>query len=257
MKLSGLLAIGDHRKRRSETGDPLETLQKIIDIEAFRPMLEARLGYSDASKGGRLPYNPVMTFRMLILARWGSPARNCQDDNRGSDAWADIPIASRPVRNGCVGQADARACPPGQRDQISGAIDGRACLRPAERPHGPVHPPNRHQTSDGQDRLGQHRLRHGPPRLPRATHDDRTAAPEIQGNAPDQHPKTTKFASSGAKAAGIRAAPARFTRLSPRPLSRLRGWRPLPAVPTTRASNAELPANEVASGIRFDRRLFR
>jgi hypothetical protein len=41
MKLSGLFAIGDHLKRLSEAGDPLETLDRIIDFEAFRPMLDA------------------------------------------------------------------------------------------------------------------------------------------------------------------------------------------------------------------------
>lgn len=49
MKLSGLFAIGDHLKRLSETGDPLETVNAIIDFEAFRPVLLGGLAYSDGT----------------------------------------------------------------------------------------------------------------------------------------------------------------------------------------------------------------
>ena len=41
-KLAGLFAIGDRLKRLSETGDPLETLDVIIDFEAFRSVLRQR-----------------------------------------------------------------------------------------------------------------------------------------------------------------------------------------------------------------------
>ena len=68
MRLSGLFAINDHLKRLSATGDPLETLGRIIDFEAFRPTLDAGLGYSNGSKGGRPPYDPVVMFKALILA---------------------------------------------------------------------------------------------------------------------------------------------------------------------------------------------
>jgi len=77
MKVSGLFGIGEHLKRLSETGDPLETLAKIIDFEAFRPVLDAGLGYSDGSKGGRPPYDPVVMFKVLILA-----AQNNVSDER-------------------------------------------------------------------------------------------------------------------------------------------------------------------------------
>lgn len=77
MKLSGLFAIGDHLKRLSETGDPLETLSRIIDFEAFRAVLAAGLGYSDGAKGGRPPYDPVVMFKVLILA-----AQNNVSDER-------------------------------------------------------------------------------------------------------------------------------------------------------------------------------
>jgi IS5 family transposase len=77
VKLSGLFAIGDHLKRLSETGDPLETLNAIIDFEAFRPVLLTGLAYADGSKGGRPPYDPVIMFKVLILA-----AQNNVSDER-------------------------------------------------------------------------------------------------------------------------------------------------------------------------------
>jgi transposase, IS5 family len=77
MNVSGLFAIGDHLRRLSETGDPLEALGRIIDFEPFRPVLDAGLGYSDGSKGGRPPYDPVTMFKVLILA-----AQNNVSDER-------------------------------------------------------------------------------------------------------------------------------------------------------------------------------
>lgn len=77
MRVSGLFGIGDHLQRLSETGDPLEALAKIIDFEAFRPVLAAGLGYSDGSRGGRPPYDPVVMFKVLILA-----AQNNVSDER-------------------------------------------------------------------------------------------------------------------------------------------------------------------------------
>jgi len=55
-------------KRLSANGDPLEELGRIVDFEAFRPILDNALGYSDGTKGGRPPYDPVAMFKILILA---------------------------------------------------------------------------------------------------------------------------------------------------------------------------------------------
>ncbi|MDX9861220.1 MAG: IS5 family transposase [Rhodospirillales bacterium] len=68
MKQLGFFDLSDHLKRLSETGDPLETMARVIDFEAFRPELEAALSYSDGSKGGRPPYDAVAMFKVLILA---------------------------------------------------------------------------------------------------------------------------------------------------------------------------------------------
>lgn len=53
-----------------------------MDFELFRPELAAALGRNDRVKGGRLPYNAVMMFRVLVLqtapragVRWRSRPR--------------------------------------------------------------------------------------------------------------------------------------------------------------------------------------
>jgi len=43
-------------------------LVRHVDLEAFRPVLVEALGYGDRPKGGRPPFNPVMMFRVLVLA---------------------------------------------------------------------------------------------------------------------------------------------------------------------------------------------
>lgn len=39
MKQLGFFDLSDHLQRLSETGDPLETMARVIDFEAFRPAL--------------------------------------------------------------------------------------------------------------------------------------------------------------------------------------------------------------------------
>lgn len=53
MRQAGLFGLSDHLKRLSAHGDPLEELGRIIDFEAFRPVLVAALAYGDGAKGGR------------------------------------------------------------------------------------------------------------------------------------------------------------------------------------------------------------
>ena len=58
----------DERLRAlSAAGDPLERLAAAVDFELFRPELDAALGRSDRSKGGRPPYDPVLMFKVLVL----------------------------------------------------------------------------------------------------------------------------------------------------------------------------------------------
>lgn len=46
----------------------MEELERIVELEAFRPTLSAALAYSDGSKSGRPPYDPVPILKALILA---------------------------------------------------------------------------------------------------------------------------------------------------------------------------------------------
>jgi transposase, IS5 family len=68
MTQPGFFDLPDHLRRLSEAGDPLEEMARIIDFEAFRPLLVDVLNYSDGAKGGRPPYDPVAMFKALILA---------------------------------------------------------------------------------------------------------------------------------------------------------------------------------------------
>ncbi len=68
MKQLGFFDLPEHLKRLSEAGDPLEEMARGIDFEAFRPLLEEALAYSDGAKGGHPPYDPVAMFKVLILA---------------------------------------------------------------------------------------------------------------------------------------------------------------------------------------------
>lgn len=68
MRQTGLFGLSDHLKRLSAHGDPLEVLARVVDFEAFRPVLVAALGYSDGAKGGRPPYDPVTMLKVLVLA---------------------------------------------------------------------------------------------------------------------------------------------------------------------------------------------
>ena len=77
MKQAGLFGLSEHLKRLSAVGDPLEAMERVVDFESSRPVLEAALAYSDGSKGGRPPYDPVTMLKVLILA-----AQNNVSDTR-------------------------------------------------------------------------------------------------------------------------------------------------------------------------------
>ncbi|MGO4168404.1 hypothetical protein [Novosphingobium sp. YAF33] len=73
MKLSGLFAIGDHLKCLSETGDPLETLNAIIDSEVLRPVLLGGLAYSNgtvAAIARKVVINTQTAFRPACVGDW-------------------------------------------------------------------------------------------------------------------------------------------------------------------------------------------
>ena len=62
----------DERARQDrlvELGDPLFTLNSVIDWEMFRPILETAISRSSRKKGGRPPFDVVLMFKILILQR--------------------------------------------------------------------------------------------------------------------------------------------------------------------------------------------
>ena len=54
----------------SQLGDPLEKLNKGVDFELFRDLLEEKLFKSPKGAGGRPPYDYVLMFKILILQRY-------------------------------------------------------------------------------------------------------------------------------------------------------------------------------------------
>ena len=67
MEQRGFFSLSEHLEELSEHGDPLEALDATVDFEYFRGWLVEGLGYSDGSKGGRPPFDPVSMFKALIL----------------------------------------------------------------------------------------------------------------------------------------------------------------------------------------------
>jgi transposase len=67
VRQGGLFDLPQHLQKISENGDPLEVLSRAVDFEVFRPVLEDALGYSDGTKGGRPPYDPVAMLKILLL----------------------------------------------------------------------------------------------------------------------------------------------------------------------------------------------
>ena len=57
----------DHLVKLSQYNDPLQTLDKYIDFEAFRQMIDFAFEKVDYSKGGRPPYDKVMLFKILVI----------------------------------------------------------------------------------------------------------------------------------------------------------------------------------------------
>jgi hypothetical protein len=51
----GLIDLDERYAALSRTGDPLERLAAVVDLELFQADLDAALARSDRSKGGRPP----------------------------------------------------------------------------------------------------------------------------------------------------------------------------------------------------------
>ena len=64
---SGLFDVDDRLQRLSDLGDQLETFSAAVDFELFRAELMRALAYSDGSRGGRPPFDPVKMFKLLVI----------------------------------------------------------------------------------------------------------------------------------------------------------------------------------------------
>ncbi|GLQ63907.1 hypothetical protein GCM10007867_27530 [Gluconobacter cerinus] len=64
---AGVLWCDERLARLSGLGDQLEAFSPTVDFEAFRPDLEKALAYSDRSKGGRPPFDPVLMIKILVI----------------------------------------------------------------------------------------------------------------------------------------------------------------------------------------------
>ncbi len=67
MDQRGFFDVEDRLSRLSDLGDQLEAFSRAVDFEQFRPELEQALAYSDGSKGGRPPLDPVLMFKVLVI----------------------------------------------------------------------------------------------------------------------------------------------------------------------------------------------
>nr|WP_249201644.1 IS5 family transposase [Gluconobacter sphaericus] len=67
MKQPGFFDVEERLARLSGLGDQLEAFSRTVDFEVFRPDLEQALAYSDGSKGGRPPFDPVLMFKILMI----------------------------------------------------------------------------------------------------------------------------------------------------------------------------------------------
>ena len=125
---------------------------------------------STGSSGGRSPRTPPPIDGARLREGLVDAA------NTGSGAWADTACrsrrnedwleangtASRIHRRKPRGRPMGRRNRQGQRAQIGGPGEGRACLRPPEEPHGAGGPHHRPRPRPGGHHDGEHGLQHEP-----------------------------------------------------------------------------------------------
>src|ERR1043166_1442691 len=80
MAQAGFFDVDERLAALSAAGDPLQRLSAVVDFELFRSVLDAALARSDRSRGGRLPYDPVLMFKWLVLqALYDGPAGGLEE----------------------------------------------------------------------------------------------------------------------------------------------------------------------------------
>lgn len=81
-------------KQLSTVGDPLRMLARVVDFEAFRLMLVTTLTYSDVTKCGRSCYDPVVRFKVQVLAEQ-SNVSDARMEWRNSDGCIPRDVATQ------------------------------------------------------------------------------------------------------------------------------------------------------------------
>ena len=66
----GLFDYQERVEELKQRTTALDKLNETVDWELFRPVLEKRMNYSDQSKGGRPPYDPVFMFKVVVLQKY-------------------------------------------------------------------------------------------------------------------------------------------------------------------------------------------
>ncbi len=67
MTQPGFFDVDERLKSLRDIGDQLEVYAGVVDFEIFRADLVKALYYSDGSKGGRPPFDPVLMFKILVI----------------------------------------------------------------------------------------------------------------------------------------------------------------------------------------------
>jgi len=67
MKQPSFFDFEEHIARLSRLGEQLEAFSRAMDFEVLRPDLNRALAYSDGSKGGCPPFDPVLMFKILVI----------------------------------------------------------------------------------------------------------------------------------------------------------------------------------------------
>lgn len=77
MTQPGFFNVDERLKRLSDIGDQLEVYAGVVDFEIFRADSVKALNYSDGSKGGKPPFDPVLMCKILVIQ-----AQNSLSDDR-------------------------------------------------------------------------------------------------------------------------------------------------------------------------------
>jgi IS5 family transposase len=67
---AGLFDYQERVEKLKQRETALDKLNETVDWEFFRQPLEARMNYSDQSRGGRPPFDPVFMFKVVVLQKY-------------------------------------------------------------------------------------------------------------------------------------------------------------------------------------------